>query len=245
MSRQELFDGMTVGMKLRWAREHQSPPLSQKEVAGLVDLSQKNYQAVERDKSMRTAREIVPQLSAKYKIPPTWFWDKSGSDPYKKSEYSGYDDYVDVVLHVPYISGKVSISMNHTDTAKLTAGLARNNTFGVAITDDDNLPRLRPGMRVFFEPRPHYNDGDLVIFDHPTERIKGPDGRLHARSYIRRYVLEDGAMRLKPQNPSAETFLASGIKILGAAKVLRRVHSDGWYTDEVNLTQIPLHAPSM
>lgn len=255
---------MEYGEKFAYGRTSANPPRTQEEVVdylrskGFADANQKNYQSVELSRSLVRAKAYAPHLHELFgfynhsdKPKGQWFFEKEGTNPYRQPVASRdgveYDDplsIVDIGLHVPYISGKVSISMNQMKTVKLATGLARNKTTAMVAPNDANAPRVLPGQILFFEAKDSYDEGDLVAVDHPTELVEGPDGKKFPSTIIGRYRFRDGAMCIVPDNPSHESILAQGLFFHGVAKVRRIPITEDWWMDEVCLSGLPTAVPA-
>lgn len=237
----------TVAQKIKRARDRQRTRTTREMVAELAGkhgfpMSYVEVETIERGQSKSGARTLVPILVKEWKIPEDWFYDGQDTEPYRHLSTSGvaetrsvYDltgDYVDIPLHLP-LSGKV-ILINPVESLKVPAGLAKGDSFAVAVADVENAPRFRPGHRVIFRPKEFYADGAYVAAEHPTELVRGPDDKLHRRIYIRRYVYKGGRFMLVPRDAKAPSFDAAGFDLKGLAIAKVTVHAEGrWFTIEI------------
>ncbi len=230
--------GKRVGQNIRAIRRSLVPIPTQAEVAALLGLEMKLYQAIELGRSVKGARLAVPRLAELWNRREEEFWGNPDSGERISvglGVQSNVETLVDISLHEPNLTGKV-ILLNPTRKLTITADLARLNPIAITVPDDENAPRFRRGMKVLAVPRLLYEDNSWVLIEHLHETA-GPV------AYIRRYEYVGGRYEYRAVDAHVAPFQESDVKILGLV-VLRRVeHAQGWYSDERCDTGLPLHAP--
>ncbi len=234
--------GERVGKNIRALRRAQVPIPTQSEIAVQLGLEMKLYQSIELGRSVKRARQIVPQLAQLWNRREEEFWgnpDPSESIGVGFGVQSNVETLVDISLHEPNLTGKVTL-LNPTRKLTITADLARLNPIAITVPDNENAPRFRKGMKVLAVPRPLYEDDCWVLLEHLHET----DATTAAPVvHIRRYEYAGGNYVFRALDPQMRAFREEEVKVCGLV-ILRRVeHAQGWYSDERCDTGLPLHPP--
>lgn len=237
-----------VGRNIKTLRESTIPSPSQEETAKLLGIPYKRYQSIELGRSLKAAKELVPRLADLWGVPEQRFWSETNgniaSDLGPQSVVNSISlKTVDIGLHEPNSSGKVTLLQQPTKTVEIPADLARLNPKAIAIADDDNLPRFRKGNWVLVVPKYDYPDGCWVAAEIPDELVESPSGEVGPRIAIRRYEYRNGRYELYALNPEAKVYAASSVNIVGLLIWRVVVHADGWDSVERAKAGLPLHAP--
>lgn len=245
-----------IGWKLKAARNTHFPKLSLAEAGALFGVNDKAFQSAELGRSESMQERIVQQAQDVWGIARDWFLDgqythpKTGEaiDPRTFEPVSSNSirqeapSQADVPFYGYHSSGRLLL-VSENRTAKVDADLKSKGAFVVLVSDEDNSPRIQAGRQLIVCPQPFYSSGNLVLVEHPTQRVE-VGSRMIPVCYVRVYGNEGSRKTLRPLNSRAETFEHTDAwRIVGLVIGLRHEVTPGWTITERCDTGLPTTAP--
>lgn len=235
-----------MAANLKRIREGRFPRVSQTELAEMLKMGYAKYQSAELGRSVTAVEEASLRIKELWgvtddelqRLPSSFATVISGSALESEMEVQ-----VDIPLHEPTTSGKVTLLNKTTRNISVPSDLARLSPIALVVPDSENLPRFVPGQRVIGIPISNCELGQWLIVEHKTETVEMPDGSRLPVAYIRLSDYRGGRRVFAPLADRGAVFTDDDVNVRALIVFKRTVHTEGWNTDERCNTGLPKNGP--
>ena len=171
--------------RIRWARENQLPPMSQRELARRVGVSPRTIQMMETEQSGTTRSRYADKVASALEVAFKWVMDEQGS-PFEREDTGD-------IRWLPVLETPQPMIMSHRKPiAVWMLDALSDDSFLFQVRDDAMAPAIPKGAWVVCDPQARPEPGKVVL-------VSAPDLN-NGQPTLRRWCERDIAEELVPDN---------------------------------------------